>query len=224
MNDIHIAESAFETSALPPQFIAGDTPALVTADQRFNALVAWPQYTPLQLDATNGYEPWVAGNQVAAITPFDIAIGEQRKVLILGVMANIDAVLWPSGATENQVEAGLTGMIRARKLLYSDQRTGNEVLGMPAGPQQLEISPASGALTASAEDVAMDSVQLSALNPNGTVTYSLHSGTLPAGTTVSAAGLYAGTPTTVGDYTFAVKGVDETGRIGIVNYTHEITA
>ena len=226
-NNIHIAESGFQDFNLPDQFIAGDTPQVVTRDELVTNAGAWPQYTPLQRNnSTQKLELWAAGNEVAAITAYDVAIGTNvRSAYYFAGMFNIDMIKWPNGTTEAQAEAGLRGMVQARKLLYSNKRTGNEQLGVPAGPSLLKLTPASGALPNSVEDVAMSSVQLAALNNDGAVTYSLYSGAVPAGTSVNSAGLYAGTPTTVGDYTFAVKGVDANGKkIGVVHYTHKIVA
>lgn len=225
--DINYADSDWGDSPLPPQLFAGDTPAVVTRDVAITNAALWPQFRVLQRNSsTQAWELWVAGNEVAGVTAFDIPVGTNvRKAIYLAGMFNIDYLVWPDGTTEAQAEAGLRGMIQARKPLYSDKRTGNEQLGVPAGPSLLSIVPQSGALADSVEDVVMTPVQLTAPNASdGTVTYALHSGALPAGTTLSAAGLYAGTPTTVGAYAFAVRATDSQGKIGVVHYTHSVVA
>ena len=226
--DINYADSDWGDSPLPPQLFAGDTPAVVTNDHPITNVAIWPQYRVLQRNAsTQAWELWAAGGlPVAGVVAYDLPIGTAKRAAIYEAgMFNIDALVWPNGTTEAQAQAGLRDLVKGRKLLYSDKRTGNEQLGVPAGPSLLTINPQSGALANVPEDVAMPSVQLQALNASeGAVEYVLYSGTLPAGTTISATGLYAGTPTTQGTYTFAVKATDSAGKVGVVHYTHTITA
>jgi len=51
-------------------------------------------------------------------------------------------------------------------------------------------------------------VQLSAANGNGSYTWSVTSGSLPAGLSLSASGLISGTPTTSGTSAFTVQAAD----------------
>ena len=219
------AEGGAEDSPLPPQLIAGDTPAMVTEDIPVPASVDWPQYTVLQRNGTTGaYETWAAGNDVAGITAYPTKSGrEVRAAIYTAGMFNIDALLWPSGTTEVQAQEGCRGLIRCRKLLYSDKRTGQEQLGLPAGPSLLTILPSSGALPNFTDDEAVAAF-MSAPNANGAVTYSLYSGTLPTGMTVNSANGLQGTPTAAGDYTFSIKAVDSQGMAGVVNYTVTVDA
>jgi hypothetical protein len=53
----------------------------------------------------------------------------------------------------------------------------------------------------------------------GADTFALTSGTLPAGTTLSSAGVVSGTPTTTGTYTFAIKATDALGASVTQTYT-----
>jgi hypothetical protein len=53
----------------------------------------------------------------------------------------------------------------------------------------------------------------------GTATFTLTSGTLPAGTTLSSAGVVSGTPTTTGTFTFAIKATDTLGARVTQAYT-----
>jgi hypothetical protein len=62
------------------------------------------------------------------------------------------------------------------------------------------------------------SVQLTATDDSGsTPTYSLNSGTLPTGTSLSSSGLISGTPSAAGDFTFTVRATDENGRSTVSN-------
>lgn len=133
---IGYAEFSEDPGVAPPQLMAGDTPAVVTQD--FAITVAGAtilQFTPLQRDEDGAFEPWAAGGEIAAIAAFDLPVGTLRKAVYTEGMFNIDAIRWPTGTTEAEVEVAQTGNLRFRKLLYSDQRTGNEgAPGTPAGP------------------------------------------------------------------------------------------
>ncbi len=62
------------------------------------------------------------------------------------------------------------------------------------------------------------SVQLTATDDSGSApTYSLNSGTLPTGTSLSSSGLISGTPSAAGDFTFTVIATDENGRSTVSN-------
>ncbi len=60
---------------------------------------------------------------------------------------------------------------------------------------------------------------LAATGGSGTLTYSLGSGTLPAGLTLSSAGLISGTPTTAGSSTFTVVVTDQAGATASHQYS-----
>jgi hypothetical protein len=58
---------------------------------------------------------------------------------------------------------------------------------------------------------AFQSTQFSQSGGRGAITWSIVRGALPAGMTLSATGLLAGTPTLAGDYTFTVRATDANG-------------
>jgi len=60
----------------------------------------------------------------------------------------------------------------------------------------------------------------------GTAPYSfaVTTGTLPAGLTLTAAGVLAGTPTTAGTSTFTIRGADANGCFATLSYTVTIPA
>lgn len=229
--NIHYAQGAnAEDTGLPPQFVAGDTPALVTQDFQLIVAALIPQYTPLTRDATNGFVPWAAGDTLDAIAPFDLPAGTYRKVLITAVMANTDAIKWPAGTTEAEAEAAQTGMIRHRKLLYSDQRTGNESPevgpGNEAG-QAVWLAPSGGALTPGTESVAY-SADIVASGLADPYTYAVTSGALPAGVTLNpATGALSGTvgADAAGTYEFEVTATHTaTGNTRSGSYTIVVAA
>ncbi|WP_027485765.1 putative Ig domain-containing protein [Rhodanobacter sp. OR87] len=61
-------------------------------------------------------------------------------------------------------------------------------------------------------------------NGNGSYTYSLASGALPPGITLSSAGTVSGTPTTAGNYNFTVSATDGFGFTGSRAYTFTVAA
>jgi len=219
--DIHYASGAnAEDTGLPPQLIAGDTPALATQD--FLIVVSTnpiKQFTPLK-NNSGALVPWTAGSEVAAIAAFDLPVGTARKAVYVAGMFNIDAINWPTGTTEAQVEAAQItgGMIRFRKLLHSDKRTGNESQyvgpGNEAGGQPLTFT--GGALPAGAESAAYSyDLDLRVHGGVGARTFALESGTLPTGLSLNAStGVISGTAgsTTGGNYSPVFSVTDEEGN------------
>ncbi|MEG0182733.1 MAG: putative Ig domain-containing protein [Stenotrophomonas sp.] len=65
---------------------------------------------------------------------------------------------------------------------------------------------------------------LSASGGNGGYTFSLTTGTLPSGISLSSAGAVSGTPTTVGSYAFTVRATDGFGFSGDQAYTVVVSA
>jgi hypothetical protein len=124
-------------------------------------------------------------------------------------------------------------------------------LGVGASLSGRALTTASGAVTLSggntiggcstAPAVCPAITVLPATLPNGTVavaysqilsgtggtapyTFAVTSGTLPAGLTLTAAGVLAGTPTTAGSSTFTVTATDANGCTGVRTYTIVIAA
>jgi len=221
-NEIHIASGAnAEDTGLPPQLFAGDTPQVVTEDFLITVSTnVIPQYTPLKVDGSAGFVPWTAGSEVAAIAPYELAVGTYRKALYVAGMFNIDAILWPDNTTEAQVQAAQTGMLRFRKLLHSDKRTGNESQyvgpGNEAGGQPFAFEAGSinmpGGTESAAYSFDLDTVLAGGA---GERTWSLDSGTLPSGLSVNAdTGVVSGTvgASASGTYHPVFKVVDEEGN------------
>ena len=229
MNTIHIASGPnVETFGLPPQFFAGDTPPVSTQDFPFTVSGnAIPQYTPLKRVA-GVWSLWAAGDQVDAITAYEIPIGTSRAAVYTAVMANIDAIKWPAGTTEVQAMAGMSGDIKYRKLLYSGQRTGNESAyvgpGNEAGPMPLTLVPPNGPLISAVAGVAY-TFTLQKVGAGGAVTFALATGSLPAGLSLNAStGVISGTPTTAGASSFTVTATDIAGDTYTGSYSIAVAA
>ena len=229
MNKIHIASGPnVETFGLPPQLFAGDTPPVSTQDFPFTVSGnAIPQYTPLKRVA-GVWSLWAAGEQVDAVTAYEIVTGITRAAVYTAGMFNIDAIKWPAGTTEAQAMAGMSGDIKYRKLLYSGQRTGNESLyvgpGNEAGPMPLTLVPPSGALTGATDDVAY-TFTLQKVGAGGAVTFAVATGTLPAGLSLNTStGVISGTPTTAGTSNFTITATDITGDAYTGSYSIVVAA
>ncbi len=224
--DIHYAQGAnVEDTGLPPQLLAGDTPAVSTQD--FLIVVATNpigQFAPLKWDSGN-LVPWTAGAEIAAITAFALPVGTQRKVVYVAGMFNIDAINWPTGTTEAQVQAAQSGMLRFRKLLHSDKRTGNESTyvgpGNEAGGQPLALT--GGALPGGTESAAYSyDLDQRVAGGAGARTWALASGTLPTGVTLNTStGVISGTvgASAAGNYAPNFRVTDENGNTDTKAFT-----
>ena len=71
---------------------------------------------------------------------------------------------------------------------------------------------------------AFYSQTLTVSGANGSVTYTVTSGALPAGLTLSSSGTISGTPTTAGPFTFTVLATDSSGATGSQSFTITISA
>lgn len=136
--DTHYAEVEKVDALAVDGLFAGDAPAPATIDILLTvATDPILQFVPLQRDGTTqAYEPWEAGNEIAAITAYGVPVGaDQRAAVYVAGCFNLDAIRWPENTTEAQVQAAARGMLVFRKLLWSDKRTGTEPApGTPAGP------------------------------------------------------------------------------------------
>ncbi|MEN9504535.1 MAG: hypothetical protein RI958_461 [Actinomycetota bacterium] len=73
-------------------------------------------------------------------------------------------------------------------------------------------------------NTAYVATSITAAGGTGTYTYSRTAGTLPAGLTLSAAGLLSGTPTAAGTSTFTVQALDGAGRTGTRQFSVTVVA
>lgn len=142
-NTIHIAQGPIdEATGAVPQLFAGDTPAVVTRDVPFlTAQGAIAQYTPLTF-STGSYVAWAAGGPIHAITAYavpDLAV-DQRAAVYIGGCFNVDAIAWPAGTSEADIEAAVNAsaansLLQFRKLLWSDKRVDATDLDVGPGHQ-----------------------------------------------------------------------------------------
>ena len=96
--------------------------------------------------------------------------------------------------------------------------TGQQNYSLTIGCQTITITPAGPALPNGTIGLAY-SQQLTANNGSGTVNFTLQSGTLPAGITMSLAGLISGMPTATGMSSFTVLATDANNCTATQAYT-----
>ena len=94
--------------------------------------------------------------------------------------------------------------------------TGSHAYSVNIGTASLTVNPAS--LPAGTQTVAY-SQTLSASGGTGPYTFAVTAGALPAGLTMSSAGVISGTPTGSGASNFTVRGLDSLGNFGTHIYT-----
>jgi len=87
---------------------------------------------------------------------------------------------------------------------------------LAVGAPAITLAPTS---LATAQAAVSYSQQITASGGNGTYTYALSAGSLPAGVTLSTNGLLAGTPTTAASYSFTITATDGLHFIGSQAYT-----
>ncbi len=209
--------------------MAGDTPPVSTQDFPFNADAAIGQFVPLTRSA-DSFVPWTAGSSVDAVSAYPIAAGPRRAAVYTAGMFNIDALAWPTGTTEADAMAAMQSDVKYRKLLYSDQRTGNESdevgPGNEAGqlPSPVTLDPASGALAGGTVGTAYNQ-SIAAGGGATPYSYAVTSGSLPTGTALnSSTGAITGSPTAAGSYTFTITATDANGHTKAGTYSVAVAA
>lgn len=83
------------------------------------------------------------------------------------------------------------------------------------------FSPPAGALPVAAVGSAY-SQQITAAGGSGSYSYAVTTGALPAGLTLTSAGVIEGTPTSVGTSSFTITATDSVSAFGAVSYTLEV--
>ncbi|MGO4701983.1 putative Ig domain-containing protein [Dyella sp. 2RAB6] len=99
--------------------------------------------------------------------------------------------------------------------------TGSQAYTLTVNAPTIAISPAT--LPAGTGSIAYNQT-LTATGGNGGYTYSLLSGALPPGISLSSAGVISGTPTTIGPYSFTIRATDGFGFTGSQAYSVTVNA
>ena len=95
--------------------------------------------------------------------------------------------------------------------------TGSHAYSVNIGTGVLVVAPA--ALPAGTQNTAYNQTVTASGGTGGPYTFTISSGALPAGLTMSSAGVISGTPTGSGASTFTVRGLDSLGNFGTHIYT-----
>ena len=95
--------------------------------------------------------------------------------------------------------------------------TGSQAYTVNIGTGVLVVAPA--ALPAGTQNTAYNQTVTASGGTGGPYTFTISSGALPAGLTMSSAGVIGGTPTGSGASTFTVRGLDSLGNFGTHIYT-----
>ncbi len=118
--------------------------------------------------------------------------------------------------------ASVTGRTLARNgAVTLDGNAVNPACAIGPGCPVITLAPAT--LPAGTVGAAY-SQQITGSGGTAPYTFAVASGTLPAGLTLTTAGLLAGTPTAAGSSTFTVRGTDANGCVALITYTVVITA
>ncbi len=89
-----------------------------------------------------------------------------------------------------------------------------------AAQAQVTITPGTGSYVDTVGDVV--SLQLSSTGGTSPYTYTITSGTLPTGTTLSASGLFSGTYTATGTFVFTIRSTSANSLTGTATITLQI--
>jgi len=137
------------------------------------------------------------------------------------VIANASATVGSSANVQGRVLVG-TGPSGAVTMAGSG---GNTIGGCSAAPPVCPLITVAPPTAPNGTVGVAYSQQLTASGGTGPYTFMVSSGTLPAGLTLTAAGLLSGTPTTGGSSTVTIRAVDTTnGCPGTVTYAITIPA
>ncbi|AGG87399.1 putative Ig domain-containing protein [Rhodanobacter denitrificans] len=193
------------------------TGAPFTASQSYALTVAAPTIaiTPTTLPAGTGgaaYSQSLSAAGGSGGYTFSLASGALPPGITLSSSGTVSGTLTTVGNYNFTVSAtdgfGFTGS-RAYTFIVAAPTITITPATLPNGQANVAYSQALGA---------------SGGNGNGSYTYSLASGALPPGITLSSAGTVSGTPTTAGNYNFTVSATDGFGFTGSRAYTFTVAA
>jgi hypothetical protein len=95
------------------------------------------------------------------------------------------------------------------------------VAGEPGGCPEITLSPPTLPQGIQGDPYSQ---QITASGGKAPYTFTVSSGTLPTGLTLSASGLLSGTPTTIGSKTVTIQATDDNGCIATIDYTIVVVA
>ncbi|MGI2032706.1 putative Ig domain-containing protein [Rhizobium panacihumi] len=224
----------------------GAAPAGITLDSATGALsgtTTVPGPASFTVTATDAYgatgtaaytlaiaeQPPVA-NAVSAT----VAIGSSNNLITLSISGGVAAsVAIDTQATNGAATASGTTITYTPNPGYSGPdsfrytATNSAGTSLPATATitvaipTFTFSPPAGALPVAAVGSAY-SQQITAAGGSGSYSYAVTTGALPAGLTLTSAGVIEGTPTSVGTSSFTITATDTVSAFGAVSYTLEV--
>jgi hypothetical protein len=99
---------------------------------------------------------------------------------------------------------------------------GSSSYTMTVSPPTISITPST--LPSGIGSTVYTTTAITASGGNGPYTYTVYTGSLPPGLTLSSGGSLSGTPTSNGTYNFHEKATDSNSSIGIIAYTVAVAA
>ena len=173
-------------------------PTLDITPKTFADAIEYAAYTPVTLSATGGTAPYL----------WDISSG----ALPTGMSLSSAGVL---SGTPGSVPATYAFTVRARD---ANNCVSTQALSVKVICPTISLTPSS--LSNAQQFAAYSAVLLDGTGGSSPYTFSIQSGALPTGMSLSSAGLLSGTPTAVpGDYTVVVRGTDSASCSGNRSYT-----
>ena len=143
-------------------------------------------------------------NRILAFNTLNATNGENAKA----VLGQSDFVSGGSGLSQTALHSPFgVAFDAANNRLYAADYTNNRILTY----NFVKMTTAS---LANATKGTSYSQSLASQNAQGTVTYAVTSGSLPAGLTLSTAGVLSGTPTATGTFNFEITATDTFGSAG----------
>ncbi|MGE7370694.1 IPT/TIG domain-containing protein [Neorhizobium sp. NPDC001467] len=200
--------------------VAGTFSFTVTATDTYGASgsAAYTLTVAEQAPIANAATATVAIGSSNNVIALNITGGAATSVAVSTPAANGSAV--PSGTSILYTPApGYSGPDTfAYTATNAGGTSGPATVTITVAAPTFTFTPPGGALTTATQGISYTQT-IATGGGNGNYSYAVTAGALPAGLTLSSAGVISGTPTTVENAAFTITATDTTGAFGVVSYT-----